>query len=156
GRLCRGGAPARSREQEIVGSKSLSSAMRGTASGKVAALGVPLTLRPMEARAAADLPAGADWQYEPKWDGFRCLAFRAESEVEIRGKSGKSLSRFFPEVLQQLGALARRHFVLDGELTIASNGAVCFEALQARLHPAASRIRHLAAATPATFIAFDC
>jgi ATP-dependent DNA ligase len=130
--------------------------MLKAATGKVAELGVPLTLRPMEARAAADLPAGASWQYEPKWDGFRCLAFRSGSEVEIRAKSGKSLSHFFPEMLQQLRALAARHFVLDGELTIASNGAVCFEALQARLHPAASRIRQLAAATPATFIAFDC
>ena len=130
--------------------------MRRAATGKVAALGVPLTLRPMEARAAAELPAGAGWQYEPKWDGFRCLAFRAGSEVEIRAKSGKSLSRFFPEMLQQLSAFPARDFVLDGELTIVSDGAICFAALQARLHPAASRIRQLAEETPATFFAFDC
>ena len=117
---------------------------------------MPLALSPMEARTAADLPTGAGWQYEPKWDGFRCLAFRAGRAVEIKAKSGKSLSRFFPEVLHNLRALAPRQLVIDGELTIASNGAASFAALQSRLHPAASRIERLAREAPATFVAFDC
>ncbi len=130
--------------------------MRKTAAPGLQAVGVALTLHPMEARLAAELPAGAGWQYEPKWDGFRCLAFRAGREVEIKAKSGKSLARFFPEVLDNLRALATPHLVLDGELTIASTEAQSFTALQSRLHPAASRIRRLAAEAPATFIVFDC
>src|SRR6185312_12553250 len=96
------------------------------------------------------------WQYEPKWDGFRCLAFRAGDEIEIKAKSGKSLSRFFPEVLQNLRELAAKTFVLDGELVIPIDGGLSFDALQMRLHPAQSRINRLAAETPATFIVFDC
>jgi len=119
-------------------------------------LGVPLQLMPMEARQVAALPTGAGWQYEPKWDGFRCLAFRAGGEVEIKAKSGKSLARFFPEVLDNLLSLRPAAFVLDGELTIARHGALSFAALQDRLHPAESRIRRLSIATPATFVAFDC
>jgi ATP-dependent DNA ligase len=130
--------------------------MPTTAASKLDTLGVPLQLMPMEARQVARLPVGPGWQYEPKWDGFRCLAFRAEQEVELRAKSGKSLSRFFPEVLDNLRALKHRHFVLDGELTIALKGAASFDALQSRLHPAASRIRRLAAEAPATFMVFDC
>src|SRR5215470_321892 len=130
--------------------------MSKTATSLLASLGVEPTLSPMDARAVAQLPTGAGWQYEPKWDGFRCLAFRAGGEVEIKAKSGKSLARFFPEVLANLRALKGSSFVLDGELTIARDGALSFEALQARLHPAESRIRRLAAETPATFVAFDC
>jgi ATP-dependent DNA ligase len=70
----------------------------------------------------ADLPAGSGWQFEPKWDGFRCLAFRARGEVELKAKSGKSLARFFPEVLDNLRALPTQHFVLDGELVIPVDG----------------------------------
>src|SRR5262245_4870086 len=110
----------------------------------------------MEARAAAELPAKPGWHYEPKWDGFRCLAFRAGGEVEIKAKSGKSLARFFPEVLDNLRALRPRAFVLDGELTIARHGALSFDALQSRLHRAESRIRRLALEMPAAFVAFDC
>jgi ATP-dependent DNA ligase len=119
-------------------------------------LGIPLDLEPMEAKLVSDLPQDAGWQYEPKWDGFRCLAFRAGDEVEIRAKSGKSLSRFFPEVLQNLRTLAAKTFVLDGELVIPIEGGLSFDALQMRLHPAQSRITRLAAETPATFIVFDC
>ena len=75
---------------------------------RLATLGVPVTLAPMEARLVAELPKGSGWQFEPKWDGFRCLAFRAGDEVEIRAKSGKSLSRFFPEVLANLLHSPRR------------------------------------------------
>src|SRR5262245_40751721 len=122
-----------------------------------AKLGIPLTLRPMEALLVAELPSDAEgWQFEPKWDGFRCLAFRAGPAVEIKAKSGKSLSRFFPEVLANLRALAHTTFVLDGELVIPVDGEPAFDALQMRLHPAQSRINRLASETPATLILFDC
>src|SRR4029079_3653356 len=103
-----------------------------------------------------ELPKDAEgWQFEPKWDGFRCLAFRSGSEGELKPKSGKSLSRFFPEVLANLRALRHSTFVLDGELVIPLDGEFSFDALQMRLHPAPSRISRLAGATPATLILFD-
>ena len=103
----------------------------------LAALGIPLDLAPMEAKLVSELPKDAGWQFEPKWDGFRCLAFRAGDEVEIKAKSGKSLSRFFPEVLENLRPSPPKTFVLDGELVIPVDGALSFDALQMRLHPAA-------------------
>jgi ATP-dependent DNA ligase len=118
--------------------------------------GIPLTLPPMEAHLTDELPRDTGWQFEPKWDGFRCLAFRSGPRVELRAKSGKSLSRYFPEVLQRLGSLPHQRFVLDGELVIPVGGSLSFDALQMRLHPAASRIRRLSLETPATLIAFDC
>src|SRR6059058_451152 len=123
---------------------------------RLAELAIPLSLEPMEAELVTELPKEPGWQFEPKWDGFRCLAFRAASEVEIKAKSGKSLSRFFPEVLANLRAIASQHFVLDGELVIPVEGNLSFDALQMRLHPAESRIRRLAQETPAVFVAFDC
>ncbi|MFJ5486161.1 ATP-dependent DNA ligase [Hansschlegelia beijingensis] len=117
--------------------------------------GVPLATPPMEARAAEALPKGEGWRYEPKWDGFRCLAFRAGDEVELRAKSGKPLGRYFPEVVQFLRGLKADRFVLDGELVIEIDGRLSFDALQIRLHPAESRIRKLSAATPARLTAFD-
>ena len=117
---------------------------------------VPLDTAPMEAKAAAELPDGPGWRFEPKWDGFRCLAFRDGDAVELKAKSGKSLTRFFPEVAERLVALDQTRFVLDGELMIQVGGAYSFEALQMRLHPAESRIRRLSAETPATLVAFDC
>ena len=119
-------------------------------------LGVPLSLEPMEARTAPKLPKGPGWQFEPKWDGFRCLAFRAGDEVEIKAKSGKSLSRFFPEMVANLRSLSLSSFVLDGELVIPLDGTLSFDALQMRLHPAASRIERLSRETPASLILFDC
>jgi ATP-dependent DNA ligase len=110
----------------------------------------------MEARLVSELPREPGWQYEPKWDGFRCLAFRGGGEVELRAKSGKTLSRYFPEVVAMLAALAPKHFVLDGEFAIPLGDKLSFDALQARLHPAESRVRKLAAETPAIFILFDC
>jgi ATP-dependent DNA ligase len=123
---------------------------------KLASLGVPLSLAPMEAKLVTELPTEDGWHFEPKWDGFRCLAFRAGSEVEIKSKSGKSLSRFFPEVLSNLATLPEKNFVLDGELVIPVDGALSFDALQMRLHPAESRIKRLAQETPATLVIFDC
>jgi len=109
----------------------------------------------MEARIADKLPEGQGWQFEPKWDGFRCLAFRDGGAVDLRGKSGKSLARYFPEIVAALGALEADRFVLDGELAIPLESTLSFDALQARLHPAESRIRRLAAETPAIVVLFD-
>lgn len=110
----------------------------------------------MDAELVHELPRGGEWQYEPKWDGFRCLAFRSGPRVELQAKSGKSLGRFFPDVVAMLGSLKASRFVIDSELVIpVEGGALSFEELQMRLHPAASRVRMLAAAHPATMIAFD-
>ena len=109
----------------------------------------------MEAKSADELPSGA-WQYEPKWDGFRCLALKEGAHVELRGKSGKSLSRFFPEIEAAFKDLQIKKLALDGELVIEIGGALNFDALQMRLHPAASRIAKLSVETPARFVAFDC
>ena len=111
---------------------------------------------PMEAKLVPALPDGPGWQYEPKWDGFRCLAYRRGDEVRLHSKSGKPLGRYFPEVVAFLRALSTSDFVLDGELIIPLGDVLSFDALQARLHPAESRIRKLSAETPALFMAFDC
>ncbi len=109
----------------------------------------------MEAETADALPAGEGWQYEPKWDGFRCLAFREGAEVELRSKSGQPLGRYFPDLVAVLATLPVERFVLDGEIVVPVGDATSFEELQLRLHPAASRVRTLAAAHPARFMAFD-
>ncbi|MCW3796200.1 ATP-dependent DNA ligase [Sphingomonas sp. BN140010] len=110
---------------------------------------------PMEALLAAELPAGPEWQYEPKWDGFRCLALRDGDKVELWSKSGKPLGRYFPEIVAMVGRLKSDRFLLDGELIIVTAGGLSFDALQMRLHPAESRVRKLAAETPALLMAFD-
>ncbi|MGH6911304.1 MAG: ATP-dependent DNA ligase, partial [Phenylobacterium sp.] len=122
----------------------------------LAGLPLPLDFAPMEAKLATELPTEDGWRFEPKWDGFRCLAFRSKQEVDLRAKSGKPLARYFPDVVAALRALPADRFILDGELTIPVNGELSFEALQMRLHPAESRVRKLAAETPATFVLFDC
>src|SRR6476619_3069414 len=103
----------------------------------------------MEALLAAELPAGKGWQFEPKWDGFRCLARRDGAEITLTSKSGKPLGRYFPEVVEILAKVKEKHFLLDGELVISLDDALSFEALQLRLHPAESRVRRLARETPA-------
>ena len=118
--------------------------------------GLGLDTEPMEAKSAAALPAGPGWQFEPKWDGFRCLAFKSGGEVELRAKSGKSLSRYFPEMAAALQGAAADRFVLDGELVIPVGDSLSFAALQDRVHPSDSRIRKLSAETPALLILFDC
>ena len=118
-------------------------------------LPIPLDFAPMEAKLVDELPSEPGWRFEPKWDGFRCLAFRAGDEVELKAKSGKPLGRFFPDVVEALKALPVKRFVIDGELTISVGGELSFGALQMRLHPAASRVRKLAAETPATLVLFD-
>jgi len=118
--------------------------------------GLPLDTPPMDARTADALPDfEGPWQYEPKWDGFRCLAFKAGETVELRAKSGKPLGRYFPEIVALLAANKATRFVIDGELVIEIEGQFSFDALQARLHPAESRIRKLAVETPAQLILFD-
>jgi ATP-dependent DNA ligase len=120
----------------------------------LSALPVPLDIEPMEAKLVDELPHG-DWQYEPKWDGFRCLAFRAGDVVDLKAKSGKPLARYFPEMVEILKRVKARSFVLDGELAIVSSGEFSFDALLQRIHPAESRIKRLSAETPAIFILFD-
>ena len=127
-----------------------------TSEGEKLSFAVPLDTKPMEAKAADKLPDSAsEWQYEPKWDGFRCLAFKARDTVELRAKSGKPLGRYFPEVVSMLRELKAREFVVDGEIVIEVDGSLSFDALQMRLHPAESRIRKLSAETPAKLILFD-
>jgi len=116
---------------------------------------LPLDLPPMEARLVEDLPEDPGWQFEPKWDGFPCLAFRAGDQVELRAKSGKPLARYFPEMAAALRRLEQSRFVIDGELAIPLGETFSFDALQMRLHPAESRIRKLAVETPAVLILFD-
>jgi ATP-dependent DNA ligase len=110
---------------------------------------------PMEARSVEEIPTGDAWQYEPKWDGFRCLAFRDGDKIYLQSKSGQPLARYFPDVAENLAKLPQQQFVLDGELVIPVDGALSFDELQLRLHPAASRVQKLAAAHPAIYIVFD-
>jgi len=121
----------------------------------LASLPISVDFAPMEARLADALPHEKGWQFELKWDGFRCLAFRAGDEVDLRAKSGKPLARYFPEVVAMLRQVAAARFVLDGELAIPRGEMLSFEDLQLRLHPAASRVKKLAAETPAVLILFD-
>ncbi len=110
---------------------------------------------PMEADTAREIPAGPEWEYEPKWDGFRCLAFRDGEQVDIMSKSGQPLARYFPEIVAGLQALAARKFVIDGEIIVTENRTLDFDALLQRIHPAESRIRKLSKETPATLVVFD-
>jgi ATP-dependent DNA ligase len=109
----------------------------------------------MEARSAGEIPGDEGWQYEPKWDGFRCLAFRDGTDVYLQSKAGQPLARYFPDIVRALAALKSNKFVLDGELAIPVEGRLSFDELQLRLHPAASRVQKLAAAHPSIFIVFD-
>ena len=109
----------------------------------------------MEALLAAELPEGEGWQYEPKWDGFRCIARRDGDQVEMISRSGKDLGRYFPEVLDILRSTKEPRFTLDGELILPLGDRLDFEALQLRLHPAESRIRRLAKEAPAQLMLFD-
>lgn len=118
-------------------------------------LPLDINYRPMEALPAAELPNGPDWQYEPKWDGFRCLAFRDAKDVDLMSKAGKPLTRYFPELAAMLASLEASRFVLDGEIVIPVDGGLSFDDLLMRIHPAASRIAKLSQQTPSVFIIFD-
>lgn len=113
------------------------------------------TFAPMEAESVAELPIGREWAYEPKWDGFRCIAFRDGAKVELRSKAGKSMTRYFPELVAVLSELPATRFVIDGEILVANDGALDFDALLQRIHPAASRVTKLSTETPAMMIVFD-
>jgi len=110
---------------------------------------------PMEARLVSALPEGDGWLFEPKWDGFRCLAFRSGDDVLLQSKAGQPLARYFPELVDALRALPSPRFVLDGEIVIFADGALAFDDLLQRIHPAESRIRKLALETPVTYLLFD-
>ena len=109
----------------------------------------------MEAKLVDEIPEGALWQYEPKWDGFRCLAFREADTIELQSKAGQPLGRYFPEIVEALRELKAKKFVLDGEIVILQNGHLSFDDLLQRIHPAASRIKKLSHETPGTFLVFD-
>ena len=110
---------------------------------------------PMEAKSVEQLPSGAEWQYEPKWDGFRCVAFRDGERVDLQSKSGQPLGRYFPELVETLVKLKAKQFVIDGEIVVPVKGKFSFDDLLMRIHPAASRIKKLSQATPAKLIVFD-
>ena len=110
---------------------------------------------PMEAKLVEEIPRGDNWQYEPKWDGFRCVAFRKGEQVLLQSKAGQQLGRYFPEIVAALQNLKPAEFVLDGEIVILQDGHLSFDDLLLRIHPAASRIQKLSKETPATYLLFD-
>ncbi len=116
---------------------------------------IPFGYPPMEMRPVESVPDGPEWLYEPKWDGFRCLAFKDAGEVVLQSKAGQPLARYFPEIAAALAGLAAEGFVLDGELVVPFAGALSFDALQQRIHPAASRVTMLSQTTPAWYLVFD-
>ncbi len=109
----------------------------------------------MEARSVDAIPRGEDWQYEPKWDGFRCLLAREGAQVTMQSKAGEDLARYFPEVVAAARQLKATSFILDGELVVPQVKSFSFDALLQRIHPAASRVKKLSVETPALFLAFD-
>jgi ATP-dependent DNA ligase len=109
----------------------------------------------MEARSVDAIPQGEEWQYEPKWDGFRCLLFRQSDKVDLRSKSGEDLTRYFPELVDAALRLRATVFLLDGEIVVPHGKMFSFDGLLQRIHPAASRVKKLSQETPALFLAFD-
>lgn len=109
----------------------------------------------MEALSVDEIPSGEIWLYEPKWDGFRCLVFRAGDSVLLQSKAGQPLARYFPELVEAVQSLAADRFVLDAEIVVPVKGRLSFDQLLLRIHPAESRIRKLAAEHPAMLIVFD-
>lgn len=112
-------------------------------------------IEPMEATSVKAIPRGDHWLYEPKWDGFRCIAFRDGREIALQSKSGQPLARYFPEIVASLLELKAHQFILDGELIIKSGDHLDFDALLQRIHPAESRVRKLSMETPARYAIFD-
>src|ERR1700731_1782283 len=121
--------------------------------------GVPLPVTPpvlpMLAKRVGVLPDGGDWIFEPKWDGFRALVFRDEDEILIQSRDEKPLNRYFPELLDTFRSALPVRCVLDGEIVIVQNNELDFDALQLRLHPAASRVKLLSQQIPSSFVFFD-
>ncbi len=139
GRITKGAIPAENLRQEFP---------------KIA-LPIKPPYPPAQARSVAEIPQDPGWTYEPKWDGFRCLAFRKDKKVLLQSKAGQPLARYFPELVAALQKLPTKQFVLDGEIVIFQNGHLSFDDLLMRIHPAESRIRNLAATTPVNFMVFD-
>ena len=109
----------------------------------------------MEAQSVDEIPTEGEWQYEPKWDGFRCVVFRDGDSVELQSKAGQPLTRYFPEVVEMVQSVSADRFVLDGELMVPDGRAFSFDDLLLRLHPAASRVKKLASEIPAILVVFD-
>ncbi|MEW5739831.1 MAG: ATP-dependent DNA ligase [Myxococcota bacterium] len=112
-------------------------------------------LEPMLAQAQEEIPVGEGFSYEPKWDGFRCIVFRDGSSVHLSSRNGQPLQRYFPEVVDALASALPERCVVDGEIILPGERGLDFDALQARIHPAASRVQRLSKETPAGFVAFD-
>jgi ATP-dependent DNA ligase len=112
-------------------------------------------MKPMLARLVRELPVEEGYVFEPKWDGFRCLASRSADEIELQSRHGRPLGRYFPELIRALGRIGFDQWTIDGEIVLAVDGRFDFQTLMGRLHPAQSRVRELAARLPATFVAFD-
>ena len=112
-------------------------------------------IKPMEARSVDEIPIGSEWQYEPKWDGFRCIAYRDGTAVELISKAGQPLTRYFPDVVASLRALKSKEFALDGEIVVPADQGFSFDALLQRIHPAQTRVERLSSETPAIYIVFD-
>ena len=110
---------------------------------------------PMEAKSVDEIPLGEEWWYEPKWDGFRCIVFRDGDDIELQSKSGQSLTRYFPELVEAVRGIRAKTCALDSEIVIPSNGIFSFDDLLQRMHPAVSRVAKLASETPAMLIVFD-
>src|SRR5207244_5670083 len=109
----------------------------------------------MLAKRVGELPAAGQWIFEPKWDGFRALIFRDRDEILLQSRDEKSLNRYFPELLEPVRSQLPLRCVLGGEIVVARNGGLDFEALQLRIHPAASRVKLLSQKTPASIVIFD-
>jgi len=118
-------------------------------------LPIDLDFEPMELVQVETIPQGPQWQYEPKWDGFRCMAFRDGEIVHLQSKAGQPLARYFPEIVEAVRALTPKQCVLDGELLVQLGNELSFDALLQRIHPAESRVKRLAKETPARYIVFD-
>jgi ATP-dependent DNA ligase len=120
-------------------------------------MSLPLSppIKPQLAKSARELPAGDDWCYEPKWDGFRTIVFRDGDDVHLQSRNGKPMNRYFPDVVEQALALPAQRYVIDGEMVVTVDGIQEFDLLSQRIHPAASRVERLAKETPAALVAFD-
>src|SRR3978361_216470 len=132
------------------GARALPSSRRKTA--RKPARSAPLAA--MEARSVDAIPRGGEWQYEPKWDGFRCLLARNGAKIELRSKSGEDLTRYFPELVEAALRLKATTFLLDGEIVVPHGKTFSFDDLLQRIHPAASRVKKLSVETPALYLAF--
>lgn len=153
---------ARKRSTQVSAKKSVDQVVAGSISAealedKFPAIRLPIRppYPPAEAKAVDEIPSGDGWLYEPKWDGFRCLAFRRDKEVLLQSKAGQPLHRYFPELVEALANLPQSRFVLDGEIVIYAEKQISFDNLLMRIHPAASRIRKLSSESPATYLCFD-